>query len=434
MMTPFAITLARNGYVSITFDFLGHGRNPEPMTGDVTEETGATAALLAQLQDVIAFARHLDQTDGRVALIGHSMASDIVVRAAVGDPTIRATVAVSMFSRAVAGDAPANLLVITGEWEGFLREEALKAVALGRNEPAVEGVTYDSPRDGTARRAVVADNVEHVGVLYSRESLAEALAWLNGAFRRSGSGYLEVRGAWLGLLFAGIVALAWPLSRLLPRCERRGPAAPMSRRRLLWQGGIPAVATPLILWPLPTGFLPVLVADYLALHFALYGALTWLLLWKAGDLRLQPPTPRLAAASIAATLFAIFAIGWPLDAFVSSFMPTVARAPVVVAIGVGTLIYALADEWLVRRPGAPWWAYGVTKLYLLASLALAVALDLEELFFLIIVLPVMLLFFLLYGLLSLWLNRATGHPTVAGVAVGCAFGWALGVTFPMIAT
>ena len=28
LMQPFAETLARNGYIAVTFDFLGHGRNP----------------------------------------------------------------------------------------------------------------------------------------------------------------------------------------------------------------------------------------------------------------------------------------------------------------------------------------------------------------------------------------------------------------------
>ena len=36
LMQPFAETLARNGYIAVTFDFLGHGRNPAPMRGDVT--------------------------------------------------------------------------------------------------------------------------------------------------------------------------------------------------------------------------------------------------------------------------------------------------------------------------------------------------------------------------------------------------------------
>src|SRR5207342_1634017 len=79
LMQPFAETLARNGYIAVTFDFLGHGRNPYPMRGDITEGKTITAALLAELTNVVAAARKLPGSDGRLAALGHSMASDIVV-------------------------------------------------------------------------------------------------------------------------------------------------------------------------------------------------------------------------------------------------------------------------------------------------------------------------------------------------------------------
>ena len=69
----------------------------------------------------------------------------------------------------------------------------------------------------------------------------------------------------------------------------------------------------------------------------------------------------------------------------------------------------------------------------LASLGLAVALDFEGLFFLIIILPIILLFFLLFGTVSGWIGRATWRPAVAGVGLGLFLAWALGVTFPMFA-
>ncbi len=88
--------------------------------------------------------------DPFLLLLGHSMASDIVVRFAEATPDVAATVAVSMFSPAVTATAPRNLLVIVGGWEGMLQREALRAVGLATApEPAAPGVTYGRFADGT---------------------------------------------------------------------------------------------------------------------------------------------------------------------------------------------------------------------------------------------------------------------------------------------
>ncbi|MGD5403808.1 alpha/beta fold hydrolase, partial [Xanthomonas citri pv. citri] len=130
-MHPFAETLARNGYVAVTFDFLGHGRNPVPMHGDITEGIAITNALLKELTDVAATARKLPGSDGRLAVLGHSMASDIVVRYAQAHPDVEATVAVSVFSPVVTPASPHNLLVIVGALEpAMLRNEGLRIVNL----------------------------------------------------------------------------------------------------------------------------------------------------------------------------------------------------------------------------------------------------------------------------------------------------------------
>ncbi|MEO1599759.1 MAG: alpha/beta fold hydrolase [Pseudomonadota bacterium] len=433
LMEPFAVTLAQAGYTAVAFDFLGHGRNPMPMTGDVTKEDGAGVALMAELDRVIGYAAALPGADGRVALLGHSMASDIVVRQAVADPRVVGTVAVSMFTRAVTAEAPRNLLVIVGGWERFLRAEALKAVALAA-EGAEEGRTYGDFADGTARRAAVAEGVEHVGVLFSRTSLREARAWLDAVFGRvSPDAPVDGRGPWVLLLIGAIVLLAWPLSALLPKLADR-PEGGLAWPGFLAIAVLPAILTPLILRPLPTAFLPVLVADYLAVHFLLYGLLTTAGLALVGALRgSRAPALVTLVAAFAVACYGVGALGATLDAYVSSFWPHAGRVWLIAVLFAGVLPYMLADEWLTRRAAPKWGAYALTKLCFLGSLAAAVALDLERLFFLIIILPVVLLFFLLYGLLSGWVGRATGQPLVAGLANAAAFAWALGVTFPLLA-
>jgi len=60
-----------------------------------------------------------------------------------------------------------------------------------------------------------------------------------------------------------------------------------------------------------------------------------------------------------------------------------------------------------------------------------VALDFEGLFFLLIILPVVLAYFILFGMIGGWIGRATWRPGAAGIGLGLFLGWALGVTFPL---
>ena len=139
---------------------------------------------------VAEYARGLPRSDGRLGLLGHSMASDIIVRFAQRTRApIEGTVAVSMFAPTVTSDTPGNMLVIVGGLEPRpLLDEAKRAVALkqGVDSPS-PGTVYGSFDDGTARGWRIAPRVEHIGVLYSPESLRAARDWLNRSFGRESS-------------------------------------------------------------------------------------------------------------------------------------------------------------------------------------------------------------------------------------------------------
>ena len=508
LMQPFATTLARNGYIAVTFDSLGHGHNPQSMTGDVTKvEEGPTPALVAQFGRVAEYAQSLPGSDGRIAVLGHSMSSDIVIRYAEAHPEVAATVAVSMLSPVVKPESPRNLAVIVGALEPFLQNEARRVVQMVSGGEPAPGVTYGSFDKGTARRFTISPNVEHIGVLYSPASMALALDWLNKAFGHTGSGYLEERGPALGFLFFGLALLGWPLAALLPRVSIPSTGAGLRWRKLLPVAVAPAILTPLILWKMPTHFLPILLADYITLHFAVYGLLTlaglWLLsrgapakrdvplrpgyavaTWAKGPAEREsaliaspaqslmlpgpanaaparttaivpiagnrslgpaaplpsPPPPtrkplsytKFILATLLVTAYCIFAFGLPLDRYVLSFSPIPERIPLILAVLAGTLPFFLADEWLTRGQSAARGGYTMTKLLFLISLAIAVALNLKKLFFLIIIIPIILIFFIVYGLFSGWVNRQTGNPLVGGTAIALAFAWAIAVTFPIL--
>lgn len=447
LMQPFAATLARNGYIAVTFDFLGHGRNPVPMRGDITEGETITSALLRELGQVAAFARALPDSDGRLAVLGHSMASDIVVRFAMAAPDVQATVAVSVFSPAVTATSPRNLLVIVGALEpSMLTNEGFRIANLAAGGNAVAGETYGTFADGTARRLVLARGVEHIGVLYSRDSMEQSLQWVNAAFGQQQNGFIDRRGRWLGLVFLGLIALAWPLSALLPAAAESPVGASLAWKPLLIAAIAPALLTPLILWRAPTEFLPILLGDYLTLHFSLYGVLTMAayaylvrdapaapLASAAGHDRGVTATKSIAAAAVAIAAYNILAFGLPIDAYVFSFLPIPSRIPLVLAIACGTLPYFIADEWLTRGAHPRRGAYALTKVCFLLSLAIAVALNPMKLFFLAIIVPAILLLFLAFGLIAHWSYRATNHPLPGALANAAVFAWGIAVTFPMIA-
>jgi pimeloyl-ACP methyl ester carboxylesterase len=258
LMQSFAYALARNGYTSVTFDFPGHGRNREPMRGSITEESGATRNLVAATARIADYARTLG--DGRLALLGHSMASDIVIRYAQETPAVGATIAASMFSPVVTGSSPRNLLVIVGEWEGMLTREALRVTSLTiAPQQAEPETTYGDFELGTARRTAVSPHVEHASVLFSEKSLREAVQWVDQSFGQVRTQTLSVptRGPWILLLLFAIVLTARILSPLLPRvCDP--PAGASLTWRQLWAPLLaPMILTPLILRVTPTGFLPV---------------------------------------------------------------------------------------------------------------------------------------------------------------------------------
>lgn len=437
LMQPFAETLARNGYIAVTFDFLGHGRNPAPMRGDITEGVTITAALLRELGEVAAFARTLPDSDGRLAVLGHSMASDIVVRFAMASPEVQATVAVSVFSPVVTATSPRNLLVIVGALEpAMLTDEGLRIVNLAAGGNAVAGETYGSFADGSARRLVLARGVEHIGVLYSRDSMEQSLQWMNAAFGRQQAGFIDSRGRWLGLVFLGLIALAWPLSALLPAASETPIGANLGWKPLLIAAFAPALLTPLMLWKMPTDFLPILLGDYLALHFLLYGALTAAtVLFLSRHERTSPAITALKSIAISAICVAaynIIAFGLPIDAYVFSFLPIPPRIPLIAAIACGTVPYFMADEWLTRGAQARRGAYALTKFCFLLSLGIAVALNPMKLFFLVIIVPAILLLFLAFGLIAHWSYKATKHPLPGALANAAMFAWGIAVTFPMI--
>ena len=425
LMQAYSLTLAQAGYRVLAFDFQGHGRNRVPMSGDVTRVDGTTALLVAETRAVIAAARAMPGAAGGIAVLGHSMATDIIVRAAIADAEagtpINAVVAISMFSQAVTATAPTRLLVISGEWESGLRAAARDALALVQaGAPENTTVTAGS----VTRRAVVAPAVEHVGVLFSATALNESRDWLDATFGRTSTTPIVMPGVWIIALLVGIVVLFRPLVALLPAAPMA--PAPVSSRRFLAAILVPAIVVPLVATTVYTRFLPVLVADYLLIHLALFGVIQLAILrvWAA-------PVARVSVWSLAALLvWGIGVFGIALDRYAASFWPTPERLLLIAALALGTVPFMVADGFVTDAGRGVVWRRFAARIAVLSSLGAAAMLDPDRLIFLFIILPVVLLFFLIYGPMGRGVARKTGALT-AGIGMGLILAWTLGVSFPL---
>jgi hypothetical protein len=363
---------------------------------------------------------------------------------------VLATVALSLFAPSIRADTPPdrprNLIVIDGALEpGVMRAEAFRVIGRAAGAQAQERVTYGRFEDGTARRAAFSAGVEHIAVLYSTDTAAEAVGWLDQAYGRRAAGqrYLAAYGLPLAALLAGVLGLAWVCAQALPRVAvpRAAALSPSSsldaepwRWRRFWQLAlVPAIATPLLLWKVPTDTLPILLGDYLLLHFGLYGLLTALWMWWHGGPALAGVRRlRLVVATLLATAFGLLAVGVPVDRYLFNLTPVPVRWPVILALAASTLPYFIVDEALTRSPRAPRAAYFATKACFLVSLALAIALNPGRLFFLALIVPAILLLFVVYGLFSRWIDQRTRYPAVAATALALAFAGFIAISFPSV--
>jgi pimeloyl-ACP methyl ester carboxylesterase len=415
MMQGYALPLAQAGYRVFVFEFLGHGRNSVPMSGDVTSVDGTTRLLMEQTAQVI---DAVAPKDGRVALLGHSMATDVLVRVASGRDDIGPVVLISAFSNAIDATTPQDLLLIAGAWEPQLRAFAQTAVQMV-DPNAVQGDV--ATQGAVQRRAIVAPYAEHVSVLHNRTGRGAAVAWIDQAYGRISAVSIAPTGwAILGLL-AGLVLIFRRIAGFLPIKVEIG-ARPSGKQTAILII-LPAILAPIIAVPLNPHFLPVLVADYLGLHLFIYGVfqLAMLAFWGLISRRQS-----WLAFAVLLVWCAVFGIA--LDRYVANFWPTAGRLWIITVLMIGAVPYMVADATLTAQSGL------IRRLFIrlgfLASLGIAVALDFSGLFFLMLIAPVLVLFYLVFGTMGRDVSVRVG-PLTSGLALGVVLAWALGVSFPL---
>ena len=174
MMKQIAYDIANAGSNAVLFDFIGHGSNQKKLVNQPAEITGTTQQLVAQLSNIIKFIHEKFGNEISISLVGHSMASDIVIRASA-DERIKSVVAISPYSTGITQEFPKDLLLVSGQFENHLRSHALEMVKAFRPD-AEENTGYEDER--IRRKASYIKNTGHVSVIYAPQTTKIIIDWL----------------------------------------------------------------------------------------------------------------------------------------------------------------------------------------------------------------------------------------------------------------
>ena len=182
MQSPFAIELARRGFVVLAMDMTGHG-----YSGGVVGTAGfGGPAALAHLKSL----PFVDKAN--IGMEGHSMGGMPVLAAALADPDGYRSIVLEGSAPGLLGapapESPRNLAVVFGQYDEFsalmwgvpkggdVETSAKLQKLFGVTGPVKEGRLYGSIADGTAR-LLTNPPITHPWEHFSASGVGDAVDW-----------------------------------------------------------------------------------------------------------------------------------------------------------------------------------------------------------------------------------------------------------------
>lgn len=420
LMRGFALTLAHAGYSTVSWDFEGHGANPNPLVS--SDESNV---LLKDAEAALALAAQTGLIDTQhIAILGHSMGSGVALSYGTEHPDTFATIAASPVSQTVTPELPRNLLLMAGslELQFASNAESLLTTAGGQN------ADFSS---GAARELVIVPNVEHISILFSPSAQSSTRTWLDATFgpQPGAINYTDRRILWFGFGILGFIFLSAVTVGSLPASTRENVStAPMWIRLVALIAG--SLGATIILWlgslvgVKLSQMLGILVGGYIIIWFGVAGVISLLILrphiHRPGSMEIIKGVAAFSALWLGVGLLGHFVwLPWLLiPARLWLWIPaSIILLPWFFALGEASK----HANWLGRFS---WWVYGVVAVIVGFFLAITINPELGFIFILLPLIPVIL------GLHMLAISSKHGNWAFA--LPGAMFlAWLLLAVFPL---
>lgn len=280
IMRGYALTLAHAGFNAVTWDFDGHGLNPNPLQS-LTQREGLVINAEQGLDEAI---RQGLISGERVAILGHSMGSGVALAYGQIHPDTNATIAISPVLREVTPELPQNLLLMAGTGEANFLNNAQQLLSQA-------GGQGGDHRQGSARALVEIQGANHLSILFASQSHQAIREWLEAVYgvQPDAMLYTDRRIAWFALGVLGTLVVAFTLASLInPTLPNNAP--PLALWRILLSLATGALGATLLLGILSragvdlSALFGLRLGGYLMIWFAVAGTLALLLTggWPGG--------------------------------------------------------------------------------------------------------------------------------------------------------